>query len=253
MGVTSTRERSGSAVLKTMPRAVAKKRAVPWQLVTADAIVRLTLKSRGVTRRNISIAFHVRNALQLGLAPELALALLPVNPRGVPLPSGVMFPAKGAGRHGIADDTVHAMAAAFEQPRQPDAFAIHVHVNHDGDFIVGDTAVSPDTFATDHLPSARQLGNRTLILVSDHGDRAAQALARATGRPVLATPDQVRVTPDGAVLAVRSLSDPADDPPPRCARPSGESGGATAQPVLSAGRCPSRWPRRGRRTRSAAW
>ena len=192
--------RSGFGVLKTMPRAVAKKRTVPWQLVTADAIVTLTLKSRHVRHHYTRVAFHVRNALQLGVAPELALRLGLLNPHGVPLPSGVIFPVRGA--VGVSADTDETLAAAFGQASTDGAFAIHARLDRAGKIVIGDRGVDVATFVRDHLPGRAIQNGRTLVLVGSGLARVAPALAQLTGQPVVATPDTVRITPDRAVLAI---------------------------------------------------
>ncbi len=213
----------GTGVLKTMPRSVAANRKVPWLRTDVDAIVHLTLRARNErdllhgTGGEVSVSFNIAHALELGLSPELALSLGLVHPQGVPVPSGVFVPTVSRGQDlGAPDDTADSVSAAFAMPSSPNVFAVHVRVNENGQFIVGDRALTADEFNRQVLSRYNLAPGRTLALVTSGGDRApamvgpstapaplsaAEALAQATGLPVMATANDVFVTRDGSALA----------------------------------------------------
>jgi hypothetical protein len=213
---------NGFAVLKTMPKAVAYNRKVPWLRVNADAIIHLTLDARNsrdlinLPGGKITVAFKVSSAVELGLSPEQALAHGLVHPRGLTTPSGVFVAAHGAAAHGVANHTEADLRAAYTRPAADDQFVVHAAVTDDGNFVVGNRVVTPDEFHRTVL-AHRDLTNRTLVLVAERADRppigaaasssgapaetAAEGLARASGRPVLATGGDLRLTQDGSVIA----------------------------------------------------
>jgi len=196
---------------------------VPWLRTDVDAIVHLTLRARNErdllhgTGGEVSVSFNIAHALELGLSPELALSLGLVHPQGVPVPSGVFVPTVSRGQDlGAPDDTADSVSAAFAMPSSPNVFAVHVRVNENGQFIVGDRALTADEFNRQVLSRYNLAPGRTLALVTSGGDRApamvgpstapaplsaAEALAQATGLPVMATANDVFVTRDGSALA----------------------------------------------------
>jgi hypothetical protein len=213
----------GTGVLKTMPRSFASNREVPWLRTDVDAIVHLTLSARNErdllhgTGGEVTVSFHLAHALELGVSPELALSLGLVHPQGVPVPSGVFVPAISPQRDlGVPDDTRDSVSAAFALPSAPNVFAVHVRVDANGQFIVGDRTLTADQFNRQVLSRYELTPQHTLVLVTSGGDRApatvgtstappppsaAAALAEATGLPVMATTHDVFVTRDGSALA----------------------------------------------------
>jgi hypothetical protein len=230
---------SSTATLKTMPRAVAANTKVPWERVSADAIVELTLTARNtrdlidLPGGQITMAFHVTDAVELGVSPEVAVEHRLVHPQGVKVPSGIFVPAFGMEAHGIADDGLDAVRAAFALPETPGVFAIHVHVDGAGNFIVGDRLLTPQQFHAQVLADV-DLTGKTLLLVTSHGDRtpvlagpvsasgigpvappsAAEGLMWVARQPVIASPGPAHVMPDGAVLAVDIPLRDVPAPPP---------------------------------------
>ncbi len=218
---------SSTATLKTMPKHLAKNTEVPWERVNAHAIIELTLNARNTRDLinapggQVKMAFLVRNALELGVSPEIAIDHRLVHPKGVKVPSGVFVPAHGATAHGVPDDKLDAVRAAFALPRLTDAIAIHVHVTPDGRFIVGDQVLAAPQFAAQVLGNTN-LSGQSLVLVTGGGDAAApdtvsaaEALAIATERPVIATSSPVNIMQDGAVLAAQLDTRAGTDTPNR--------------------------------------
>jgi len=211
--------KSGYAVLKNMPKAVTRIRKVPWLRVTADALVTLTFEAKNARDLirypggKIVQKFWLRNALDFGVAPEDSLQLGLVHPRGMPVPSGLFLPSLGHPQ--VADDDDQSLHAANALPAAPGVFALHVRVDGNNDFVVGNRSLTPAEFHAQVLAHV-DLTGKTLVLVTGHGDRggaasaagaasavsAAEALARITKLPVVAAQGPVHVTPDGSPLAV---------------------------------------------------
>lgn len=219
----STRTSSSYALLKNMPRSAAYNRGVPWLRVTADALITLTfdasntrdlLSYRGGT---VTQTFLVHNAIEFGLAPELALELGLTHPlgTGIPIASGRFIPA--IGHPTVPDDTVEALHTAAAMPQIPGAFALHVRVDAQGDFVVGDRSLTPAEFAGTIL-AKYTLAGTTLVLVSSRADRQvpgadkpspADQVAQLTGLVVVAAAGPVQAAPDGSIVA----AEPAEHSP----------------------------------------
>ncbi len=204
----------GFAVLKTMPVFLASHQQVPWLRVSADAIFHFTIDARNtrdlidLPGGTVTIAFKVDNALELGIAPETALQHGLIHPHGLTIPSGVFAAAHGAlDTHGVPNDTVEILRAAYLRPPNDNHFFVHANLNADGHFIVGNQALTPAEFHQQVL-ARHNLDGRTLVMVTEGGDTAppggmsaAEHLAGITGRPVLATTGRLQTTRDGAIHA----------------------------------------------------
>jgi hypothetical protein len=216
LSATSTSGVSSAGILKTMPIAHARNTRAPFLRTLTDVIVDVRVDARnngdplGLTRGSVESSFYLVQAAELALTPETALHHGVLHPAGTPTPSGVFVAARGAeGDHAVADDQQDALRAAFAAPTAARTVGLHVHVTDGGEFVVGDQALSAERFAEQVVRQAKGAGDAThLVLVAGGGDRAdagavsaAEALADATGLPVVASARRVHITPDGSVLS----------------------------------------------------
>ncbi|WP_407918469.1 hypothetical protein, partial [Kitasatospora sp. NE20-6] len=148
VGVDQSTGASGSFNTKDMSRVTSRGRSVPWLTVRTDLLVRVSLEARNRRGRldlpggRMEMAFHVRQGLELALAPEAVLEMLDareVFAHGVPTPSGFFVPVKGVG--GFADDGAVQLRAAFGFPVVGNAVVVHVHTDGGGRFLVGNRAL----------------------------------------------------------------------------------------------------------------
>ncbi len=215
--VARNRARTGDGGMQTLSQMDAVLRTSPWLRVSADAIVTVTLDVRNkrdwidLPGGEVTVAFRVRHAAELGLTPEASVDLGLFHRGGIPVPSGIFFPGPATARPASIDDLVRA---AFSLPALPKAFAVQIQMAN-GEFLAGNTRLTPGELADE---IRRGLAERTelsddddpIVLLTPHGavippgqiTSPAQALADELNRPVLSPNSSLRVTQDGAVLAV---------------------------------------------------
>ncbi len=239
----SREQRWSNAIQQTMTKVDALNRALSWLRVSPDALITVTLTARNerdwirISRLGtwlgggrVAVRFRVRHALELALSPEASIRLGIYHPGGIPVGSGTFFPPPPGRRPASIEDLVRA---AFSLPFLEGAFGIQI--DWDGDhFLAGDREIdaielaaaintrlgelgdppSPDLLPEERPPPAptRLTGpDDPIVLISPNAAviapgrvvSAAQALADAIGRPVLAPDSGYVITRDGSVLAVR--------------------------------------------------
>ena len=209
LGLKQTRGRSSYALQKMMPRVTSRNRKLPWLRVGADALVKVTLTGKNprgsvsLPGGEVTMAFHVRDATELAMGPELVEQFGLAQPHGVPTQAGYYFPARNV--PGVRNDDSNSLHAAFSMPKVNNATVLHLHTDAAGNIVVDNQVLTVAQFAARIVPhlDLPPGPDHVLIVVGCNTAPIAAQLGGLLGRHAIGANSDVVTKTDGSVLAAQ--------------------------------------------------